>query len=96
MTREINTEWGISRSLIPSNYQTIYQIIGFDRLNFVGDITNAIPQHENCHITSLSFECDGVRANGRLTVQAPDEHYMMQIDRRLRAVQGLVSIRKTN
>ena len=76
--------------------QTVYQIIGFDRLNFVGDVANAVPQYEQCRIMCLSFEGDGIRVNGRLTVQVQDEGQMSTIDRQLRAVPGIVSIRQTN
>lgn len=76
--------------------QTVYQIMGFDRLNFVGDVTNAIPQNETCRIMGLSFESDGIRANGQLTIQVPDDQYLLEIDQQLRAVRGLVSFRKTN
>ena len=79
-----------------SAYQpTIYQIIGFDRLNFVEDVANAVPQDECCRILSLSFEGDGVRVEGRLMVQVGDAHYRMLIDRQLRAIQGLVSVKQT-
>lgn len=76
--------------------QTVFQLIGFDRLNFVGDVTNAIPQNEQCRITSLLFEADGIRAKGRLTVHVADAHYLTLIDRQLRSVRGLVSINQTN
>ena len=48
--------------------QVSYQISGFDRINFVGDITNAIGQNEHCRIVNLAFECDGLRAAGQLTI----------------------------
>ncbi len=96
MILDIDNEWGDVQSIVVKQSQTVYQIIGFDRRNFVGDVTNAIPQNETCLITGLSFESDGIRANGRLTVQVPDERYLLQIDRQLRSVQGLVSFRKTN
>ncbi len=76
--------------------QTVYQIIGFDRINFVGDVADAIPQHEHCHITGLLFESDGTRVNGRLTVEVQDEQHLSAIDRQLRAVRGVVSIKQTN
>ncbi|WP_144051627.1 ACT domain-containing protein [Fibrisoma limi] len=77
-------------------WQTVFQITGFDRLNFVGDVTNAIPQDEHCRILNLSFEADGVRAFGHLTVQANDQHHFLLITNRLRSVKGLVSITQIN
>ncbi|MBC8152424.1 MAG: hypothetical protein H7Z72_05890 [Bacteroidetes bacterium] len=79
-----------------ATYPTTYQITGFDRLSFVGDVANAIPQDEYCHITGLAFEADGVRVNGRLIVQVADESHRRLIDRQLRSVRGLVSITQTN
>ena len=76
--------------------QTVYQIIGFDRINFVGDVADAIPQHEHCQITGLLFESDGIRVDGRLTVQVQDEQHLYAIDRQLRAVRGVVSIKQTD
>lgn len=96
MILDIDNEWGDVQSIVVKQSRTVYQIIGFDRRNFVDDVTNAIPQNETCRITGLSFESDGIRANGQLTVQVPDERYLLQIDRRLRSVRGLVSFRKTN
>jgi hypothetical protein len=76
--------------------QSVYQIMGFDRVNFVGEVTNAVPQDEHCRIMGLSFESDGLRAQGQLTVLGADERQIEQIVRRLRAIQGLVSVKQTN
>lgn len=76
--------------------QSVYQIVGFDRLNFVSDVTNAVPQDEHCRITGLAFEGDGIRVNGRLTVQVDDARHLSLIDYQLRAIKGLVSIQQTN
>ncbi|MEZ0539350.1 hypothetical protein [Fibrella arboris] len=80
----------------PSYQQSVYRIIGFDRLNFVSDVANAIPQDEHCRITGLSFEGDGIRVNGYLTVQADDMAQWSLIDYQLRAIKGLVSVQQTN
>ena len=72
-----------------------YQIAGFDRLNFVSDIANTIPQDGNITIRALSFEADGVQASGLLTVQMQEEHRLSgSLVQRLRSVRGLVSIRE--
>lgn len=76
--------------------QSVYQITGFDRLNFVSDVTNAIPQDGHCRITGMSFEGDGIQVNGRLTVQVDDERHLSLIDYQLRAIRGVVSIQQTN
>jgi hypothetical protein len=85
----------LSDKPVQPGWQTIYQIIGFDRPNFVGDVTNAVPQHEHCRITGLWFEGDGIRAKGCLAVQVTDQRHLISIDRQLRAVRGLVSIQQT-
>ncbi|MBC8152505.1 MAG: hypothetical protein H7Z72_06305 [Bacteroidetes bacterium] len=80
--------------------QTTFQIIGFDRpairrLNFVGDVTNSIPQGEQCRLTNLSFEVNaGVRVDGWLTVRVQDERQVATISRQLQAVRGLVSVKQ--
>lgn len=74
--------------------QTTFQIIGFERLHFISDITATIPQSEYCRLTNLSFEVNGVRVDGWLTVQVQDERQTATIDRWLRAVRGLVSVKQ--
>ena len=91
MTR--TNEWGGLRPALTYR-QLVYQITGFDRLSFVGDVANAVPQDEYCRISGLSFEGDGIRVNGRLTVQVQDERHLSAIDRQLRAVRGLVSAKQ--
>ncbi|ARK11292.1 ACT domain-containing protein [Fibrella sp. ES10-3-2-2] len=79
-----------------TTHQSVYQITGFDRLNFVSDIANAIPQGEHCRIMGLAFEANGTLVNGRLTVQVSDERHLSLIDFQLRSVRGLVSVQQTN
>ena len=85
-----------SSNAVMKNQQTIFQLIGFDRLSFVDDITHAVPQNEQCRITNLLLEGDGVRAKGQLTVYVADAYYLALIDRQLRLVSGLVSINQLN
>ncbi|AQG78772.1 ACT domain-containing protein [Spirosoma montaniterrae] len=73
-----------------------YRVVGFDRLRFVDDVTNAIPQDDTCRIVGLSFLADGVRVDGRLTVNIPDEGHRMKLDRQLRAIRGIVSVTQIN
>ncbi|MBD2703692.1 hypothetical protein IC229_23810 [Spirosoma sp. BT702] len=71
-----------------------YQIAGFDRLNFVSDITQAVPQSDNYLIRAICFEADGVQANGLLTVQMQgDTSFADKLIQRLQLVRGLVSVR---
>lgn len=72
-----------------------YQIAGFDRLNFVSDIADTVPQNGDYTIRALSFEADGIRANGLLTVQMQEKHRLNgSLVQRLRSVQGIVSVRE--
>lgn len=72
-----------------------YQIAGFDRLNFVSDIANTVPQDGNYTIRALSFEANGIQASGLLTVQMQENHRLNgSLMQRLRSVRGLVSIRE--
>ena len=92
---QMNVHQNHSEMPVQASWQTIYQIIGFDRLNFVSDVTNAVPQHEHCNITGLWFEADGIRAKGCLAVQVTDQRQLTFINHQLRAVRGLVSIHQT-
>jgi hypothetical protein len=74
------------------NAQLTYRIIGFDRIQFVSDLTDAIPQDGSYQLAGLRFECDGVRASGCLTVQFSEEKKAIPLDQRLRAVRGVVSV----
>ena len=95
MTAERISEWSDAHPALAYR-QTVYQIIGFDRINFVGDVANAVPQDEYCQITGLSFEADGIRVDGRLTIHVQDERHLSAIDRQLRAVRGVVSAKQIN
>ena len=76
--------------------QATFQVTGFDRLHFVGDVTGAVPQDEWCLLTGLAFEANGIRVDGRLTVRVRDENRLAMINHRLRSVKGLVSMIQTN
>ncbi|MFD2933295.1 hypothetical protein [Spirosoma flavum] len=71
-----------------------YQISGFDRINFVNDITAIVLQDSSCEIRSLSFEADGLKANGLLIVQMRQEKPHYNLARRLQSVRGMVSVRE--
>ncbi|GAB3985783.1 hypothetical protein GCM10028807_01790 [Spirosoma daeguense] len=74
-----------------------YQISGFDRVSFVNDVTSILPHDGSLIIRALSFEADGVRVKGSLTVQIRDTPNVT--DRflgRLQSVQGLVSIKEVH
>ncbi|GAB4017667.1 ACT domain-containing protein [Spirosoma koreense] len=72
-----------------------YQIAGFDRINFVSDITNTVPQDGLYTIRALHFESDGLQAHGLLTVRMREVHRLAgSLIQRLRSVQGIVSIRE--
>ncbi|GAB3712626.1 hypothetical protein GCM10027592_51230 [Spirosoma flavus] len=79
---------------LPENVTHVtYQIAGFDRVNFVSDITQAVPQSDSYLIKSIAFEADGVQANGLLTVQMQgDTLFADKLIQRLRMVRGLVSV----
>ena len=88
------TQW--NQNLAVTYQQMSFQLVGFDRLNFVGDVTNAIPQNEQCRITNLLFEGDGIRATGCLTVLVTDPYFLALINRQLRSVRGLIRVDQTN
>jgi hypothetical protein len=72
-----------------------YQIAGFDRVNFVSDIANTVPQDGNYTIRALSFEADGLQANGHLTIQMREDiRQTGRLVQRLQSVRGIVSVRE--
>lgn len=75
------------------NLPTVYQITGFDRVGFVGDVTNVITQSSQYHIVGMQFEGDGVKVQGSLAVQLPDEGLSAGLAQLLKAVPGVVAIR---
>ena len=76
-----------------ANRHIVYQITGFDRIGFVGDVTNVIPQNSHYRITGMQFEGDGVKVKGSMSVQLPDEQLSAGIAQLLRSVPGVVAIR---
>ncbi|GAB3042305.1 hypothetical protein [Spirosoma pulveris] len=72
-----------------------YQLAGFDRLNFVSDITSTVPQDGSYTIQAICFEGDGLQATGLLTVQMREEHRIQGfLVQRLKSIQGMVSVRE--
>lgn len=57
----------------------------------MAEVTGAIPQNSHCRILSLSFEGDGIRMAGHLTVETDNQQHLLLINRQLRAIQGLIS-----
>ena len=70
--------------------------MGFDRLRFVNEIANAVPQDGQCRITKMAFEGDGVRVIGWLIVDVPDQGHISAIHRQMQTVGGVVGIQQTN
>ncbi|MBD2756184.1 hypothetical protein [Spirosoma validum] len=88
---------GSHRANYEQTVRVTYYIAGFDRVNFVSDIANTVPQDESFAIRTLSFEADGIRANGVLTIQI--RHSMMPVynlTQRLRSVRGIVSLQESH
>ena len=73
-------------------YQISYTIYGFDRLRFVNDITECIPQGDTCQLKRLSFDANGVEARGQLTLWINQRQLSTSIGNQLKAVPGIVSI----
>ncbi|PRY39932.1 ACT domain-containing protein [Spirosoma oryzae] len=83
-----------SSALVSPYGQVFFDVIGFDRVQFVSDVLAAATGSEQARIAHLSFEADGVRSTGRLTVQVTDSRQLEQIDRRLQLVRGLIRVTK--
>lgn len=72
-----------------------YQLAGFDRQNFVSDITSTVPTDGSYTIRAICFEGDGLQATGLLTVQMREETRLNGfLVQRLKSIQGMVSVRE--
>lgn len=81
-----------STALVSTHGQAVFEVIGFDRVQFVSDVLAAATGAEQARIAHISFEADGVRSTGRVTVQVTDCRQLEQIDRRLQLVRGLIRV----
>lgn len=81
-TGELASDW----------HQISFTMYGFDRLCFVNDIAECIPQDDACQIMRLSFEANGIEARGQLTLRIRQRELSASIGNRLKAVGGMVSI----
>lgn len=79
-------------ALVATHGQAVFDVIGFDRVQFVSDVLAAATGLEQARIARMSFEADGVRSTGRFTVQVTDCRQLEQIGRRLQLVRGLIRV----
>nr|WP_293841007.1 ACT domain-containing protein [uncultured Arsenicibacter sp.] len=71
----------------------VYQILGFDRIGFVGDLTNAIPADEDYRIMGMQLEGDGVRVKGHVAVAVPGKEKPTGLMQLMRSVPGVVTVK---
>ncbi len=76
-----------------SYHQHVYQILGFDRIGFVGDLTNAIPADEDYRIMGIQLEGDGVRVKGHVSVAVPFMEQPTGLMQLMRSVPGVVTVK---
>jgi|GEM_PF-4314238 putative lipoic acid-binding regulatory protein len=76
----------------PDQAPVTYQVAGFDRVQFVSDVIQAVTLDGNTPILDLHFESDGIRAGGRVTVQSKNQYQTTTLHERLRSVQGVVNV----
>lgn len=73
--------------------QTTLEILGFDRVGFVHEVSETINNYG--HIQSVTFEADGVRSVGRLRLQIENSDRLSSLIVRLKTITGLVKIKET-
>lgn len=71
---------------------TQLEILGFDRIGFVEDITRLTADYG--HIVRAKFEADGVRSEGFLQVKLANADRLSSFLVRLKAITGLVKVRQ--
>jgi uncharacterized protein with ACT and thioredoxin-like domain len=68
------------------------EILGFDRVGFVEEITRFISDYGK--IVSVRFEADGVRSEGLVKVKLEDTDRLGSLLVRLKAITGLVKVKQ--
>lgn len=71
---------------------THLEILGFDRVGFVEEVTRFISDYGR--IVSVRFEADGVRSQGFVKVRLEDMERLSSLLVRLKAVSGLVKVKQ--
>lgn len=71
---------------------TQLEILGFDRVGFVEEVTRFVSDYGK--IVSVRFEADGVRSEGLVKVKLEDADRLGSLLVRLKAITGLVKVKK--
>ncbi len=71
---------------------THLEILGFDRVGFVEEVTRFIADYG--HIISAKFEADGVRSQGSLSIKLDNNERLDSLLVRLKAITGLVRVKQ--
>ncbi|MFN8347172.1 MAG: ACT domain-containing protein [Spirosomataceae bacterium] len=69
---------------------TQLEILGFDRIGFVDEITGFISDYGR--IVSVKFEADGIRSLGQVKVRLENRERLESLMVRLKAISGLVKV----
>ena len=79
-------------AITPSFALTQLEILGFDRVGFVEEVTRFVSDYG--HIVSVRFEADGVRSQGFLKIKLDQLERLDSLLIRLKAITGLVRVKK--
>ena len=74
-----------------SNSLAQLEILGFDRVGFVEEITRYTSDYGK--IVSAKFEADGVRSEGFLRIKLDNSERLESLLTRLKAITGLVKVK---
>ncbi len=74
-----------------SNSLAQLEILGFDRVGFVEEITRYTSDYGK--IVSVKFEADGVRSEGFLRIKLDNSERLESLLTRLKAITGLVKVK---
>ncbi|WP_169704940.1 ACT domain-containing protein [Runella slithyformis] len=75
-----------------SSTLTQLEILGFDRVGFVEEITRFTSDYGR--IVSVKFEADGVRSEGFLRIKLDNNERLDSLLVRLKAIKGLVKVKQ--
>jgi ACT domain len=76
-----------------SSSLTQLEILGFDRVGFVEEVTRFTSDYGR--IVSVKFEADGVRSEGFVRIKLDNNERLESLLMRLKAITGLVKVKTT-
>ncbi|HOH98938.1 MAG TPA: RelA/SpoT family protein [Bacteroidales bacterium] len=88
--RIVEVKWRKSSGL--SSYQATIKVSGTDELGMVNQISEVISQDMKVNMRSLSFETNGSRFEGSITLNVHDTQHLEALIRKIQKVKGVLRV----